>query len=245
MPRALLSAELGFAASSLRGGTGYWISPLLSGWFRIEKTIAVSAEWGSVALLASPDRNNDRSGVGAGNPYLGFYSIRQHGPTVLRVGAGMTISLATLSGGQTEYQHSPTPAVYIVDAEKLENRRNARRSTGARDKNVRISFCRMIASFAKENYDRRKDIQSYGNEAFLLIFSSLNIEYLPISYVGIEVTAHATSYTSAPHYGGVGVVSIYMRVSRSLRSRFRSPTRKQEPQPTPSRLLKSSAPVSS
>ena len=98
VPRALLSAELGFAASSLRGGTGYWISPLLSGWFRIEKTIAVSAEWGSVALLASPDRNNDRSGVGAGNPYLGFYSIRQHGPTVLRVGAGMTIPVATLSG---------------------------------------------------------------------------------------------------------------------------------------------------
>ncbi len=97
VPRALVNAELGFAASSLDGSTGFWISPLLSGWFRVEKTIAVSAEWGSVALLASPDPDNDRSGVGAGNPYLGFYSIRQHGPTILRIGVGMTIPVATIS----------------------------------------------------------------------------------------------------------------------------------------------------
>jgi hypothetical protein len=98
VPRGLVAAELGFAATSLDGYTGYWISPLLSGWFRLERTIAIEAEWGSVALLASPDPDSNRSGIGAGNPYLGFYSVRQHGPTVLRVGVGMTIPVATISG---------------------------------------------------------------------------------------------------------------------------------------------------
>jgi hypothetical protein len=97
-PRGLVAAELGFAATSLNGGTGFWISPLLSGWFRVERTIAIAAEWGSVALLASPDPDSDRSSIGAGNPYLGFYSVRQHGPTVLRIGVGMTIPVAAISG---------------------------------------------------------------------------------------------------------------------------------------------------
>lgn len=96
VPRGLVAAELGFAATSLDGYTGYWISPLLSGWFRLERTIAIEAEWGSVALLASPDPDSDRSGIGAGNPYLGFYSVRQHGPTVLKVGMGMTMPVATV-----------------------------------------------------------------------------------------------------------------------------------------------------
>jgi hypothetical protein len=103
-PRLELAGELGFAVSDIEGATGYWLSPLLGGWLRVEDTIAISVDWGFVSLSTSPDPTPAGSGsvVGLGNPFVGVHSVRHHEPTELRVGVGMSVPVASLSGTDRE-----------------------------------------------------------------------------------------------------------------------------------------------
>jgi hypothetical protein len=73
--------------------------------------------------------------------------------------------------------------------------------TGARDLNVRFSVGRVIASFAYGKWDDGVEWEGDGLESFLYIWSNLNLEFLPISYFGVEAFVQFTAYRKdTSHY---------------------------------------------
>jgi hypothetical protein len=71
---------------------------------------------------------------------------------------------------------------------------SASKPRGARSQSVRLAFGRVIGSAGTQEFSHGEKVNINGLEAFLFVFSTVGIEYLPISYLGIEALFQSTAY---------------------------------------------------